>query len=178
MRMKTDDTALAMQAAEGDAAAFEALLARHYELIFRLAWRFTRNREDAEDITQEICLSLADRISKFSARAKFTTWLYQVVLNHCRDFLRRNETRYRKQSEFAEAEALQRAEQSHREEQQERLLDLIDEVGGELKETAVLILSEGLSHGEAARVLSVKESTVSWRMHELKKRLKQLAEKA
>ena len=52
---------------------------------------------------------------------------------------------------------------------------MLDEVGGVLKETAVLVLAEGLSHAEAAAMLGIKESTVSWRMHELRKHLKQMA---
>ena len=47
----------------------------------------------------------------------------------------------------------------------------------DIQETAVLVLSEQLNHGEVAAILRVKESTVSWRMHELRKGLKQMADK-
>ena len=55
------------------------------------------------------------------------------------------------------------------------LYDALQRVGRDLRETAVLVLAEGLTHAEAADVLDIKESTVSWRMHELRKELKTLA---
>ena len=53
---------------------------------------------------------------------------------------------------------------------------MLAHVGADLRETAILVLAEGQSHAEAAEILDIKESTVSWRMHELKKKLKALAE--
>ena len=93
MRMPTGDNELAGWAAAGDADAFRALLGRHYDGIFRLAFRFTGHRADAEDIAQDVCVGLADRLGSFRGEAKFSTWLYRIVVNVCRDRLRRRNRR-------------------------------------------------------------------------------------
>ena len=55
------------------------------------------------------------------------------------------------------------------------MYEALEQVGDDLRETAVLVLGEGMTHAEAAVVLDIKEATVSWRMHELRKALKELA---
>ena len=91
--METDDNALAMAAGGGDRAAFAALIDRHYDRIFRFAWRLTGAADQAEDLAQDVSILLARRIRQFRGDAKFTTWLYQVTLNAARDAGRRNATR-------------------------------------------------------------------------------------
>ena len=84
------DHALVEKTNRGDSAAFAALLERHYDLIYRLAYRMLGNQQDAEDITQDVCVALPQKLRKFKGHSKLTTWLYQVTVNTCRDFLRRS----------------------------------------------------------------------------------------
>ncbi|MEM7270784.1 MAG: sigma-70 family RNA polymerase sigma factor, partial [Pseudomonadota bacterium] len=93
--METDDNALALAAGSGDRAAFAVLIDRHYDRIFRFAWRLTGAADQAEDLAQEVSILLARRIRQFRGDAKFSTWLYQVVLNAARDAGRRDATRGR-----------------------------------------------------------------------------------
>ena len=176
MRMPTGDNELAGWAAAGDADAFRALLERHYDGIFRLAFRFTGQRADAEDIAQDVCVGLADRLGGFRGEAKFSTWLYRIVVNACRDRLRRRATRQRATAAFAETEDLRRAAEAHHGEQMDWVWESLSRFPEDIQETAILVLSEELNHAEAAAILGVKESTVSWRMHELRKGLKQMAD--
>ncbi len=90
--MTVNDNELAAQANAGNRAAFSMLLERHYDLIYRLAYRILSNREDAEDLAQEICVSLPKKLKSFVGKSKMTTWLYQVTMNAARDFLRRRST--------------------------------------------------------------------------------------
>ena len=85
----TDDDLVGL-AAQGDRAAFEALLRRHYDLMHRVAWRMTGSQADAQDICQEVCCALVERIGSFRGEAKFTTWLVGIVRNACHDHHRRN----------------------------------------------------------------------------------------
>ena len=176
MRMPTGDNELAGRAGAGDADAFRALLERHYDGIFRLAFRFTGNRADAEDVAQDVCVGLADRIDAFRGEAKFTTWLYRIVVNAARDHARRRAAGDRATAEFAKVEDLRRSADLDRSEQMSWVWDMLSRFSGEIRETAVLVLAEQLSHGEAAAILGVKESTVSWRMHELRKGLKRMTD--
>jgi RNA polymerase sigma-70 factor (ECF subfamily) len=171
MRMETDDNALALQARAGDRAAFASLLARHYEHVYRLALRFTGHREDAEDLAQDIVVALPAKLRSFEGQAKFRTWLYRVVFNAACDHRRRAQTRHRIAHHYVDVAALRAADDADRAAQAEWLNQALQSMKPDLRDTAVLLLSEDLTHAEAADILGVKESTVSWRMHALKKAL-------
>src|ERR1044072_5436975 len=85
---ETDENLVAAAAA-GDRAAFEALLRRHYDRIHGLAWQLTGSRADADDVAQDACCPLVEKIGSFRGEAKFTTWLTGITFNACRDFRRR-----------------------------------------------------------------------------------------
>ncbi|WP_282606729.1 RNA polymerase sigma factor [Pelagibius sp. Alg239-R121] len=173
--MNTSDSALAVQAGNGDAAAFKVLLERHYDGVYRIAFRFTGVREDAEDIAQAVCTSLAGKLRSFKGEARFTTWLYRIVVNAAQDHHRRQSATTRLHESYSVISELMRGAEAETARELRWLYDALQRVGEDLRETAVLVLAEGLTHAEAADVLEIKESTVSWRMHELRKELKALA---
>lgn len=172
MRMNTDDNALAERAAGGDRVAFQSLLERHYDTIFRVAYRFTGLRQDAEDLTQDICASLPVRLRSFRGEARFTSWLYRVVVNAAQDKRRKQVTADRANAAYGEISELERGQADQTARDIAWLYETLEQLGDDLRQTAILVVAEGLSHAEAAAVLNVKESTVSWRMHEVRKRLK------
>ncbi len=75
------DEELAGLAAQGDVAAYEALARRHSARIHRTAYRVVGNHEDAEDVTQDVLITLWTSLGSYTASAPFTTWLHRVVLN-------------------------------------------------------------------------------------------------
>src|SRR5688500_13098212 len=83
------DAELVAAAAAGDRAAFEELLKRHYDRIHGLAWQLTGSRADADDIAQEVCCTLVEKIATFRSEARFSTWLCGIAVNACRDLRRR-----------------------------------------------------------------------------------------
>ncbi len=169
---ETDDQRLALDAAGGDRAAFARLIERHFDRIHGLAWRFTGGPPDSEDLAQDVCVALGRKIPSYRGDAKFTTWLYQVVLNAARDAGRRTTTRARATQTFAEVDGLRRDEDAARAKDADWLREAIGGLKDDLRETAVLVLDEGLNHAQAAEVLEIKESTVSWRLMEVRKALK------
>ena len=172
----TSDDELAMRAAAGDAEAFQLLLEGHYDRIFRLAYRFFGNHADAEDLTQDVCLALPKKLKSFAARAQFSTWIYQVVLNACRDQVRSQSSRRTLDEAYGEVNELNKAAERETQAQVKWLYSALDSLNLQLRETAILVLAEDLTHAQAAEVLDIKEKTVSWRMHEIRKQLKVLAE--
>jgi RNA polymerase sigma-70 factor (ECF subfamily) len=79
---------------DGDAGAFEELLARHERPVFHFIFRFVHDRELASDLMQETFLRVIKGAPTYSRKAKFTTWLYTIARNQCIDALRRG--RYRR----------------------------------------------------------------------------------
>ena len=173
--MGASDLDLVRQAQDGDRAAFRLLLERHYGMLYRIAYRFLGNRVEAEDAAQEMALTLAGKIGGFRGQSRFSTWIYQVALNHCRDHARRQKSLGRLEAAFVEVEAHWSADWADSGQRLQWLYQAIDRLKPDLKETALLVLAEDMSHAEAGEVLGIKEATVSWRMHEVRKQLSQMA---
>jgi RNA polymerase sigma-70 factor (ECF subfamily) len=163
------DADLAHAAASGDRAAFETLLRRHYGRIHGLAWQLTGSRADADDIAQDVCCILVEKIASFRGEARFSTWLCGIVFNACRDLRRRR----RSFSGFTERLAVMVGLSSPPDGR-----DLYDAIWLEhaiarlkpvYRDAAVLVAGQQLTHAEAAAILGVTESTVAWRMHEVRR---------
>lgn len=159
----------------GDRAAFSRLVSRHYDLIFRVAFRLLGSEADAEDLAQDVCVALPEKIMRFSGQSKFSTWLYQLVINQARDQLRRRASRAKTASGWGEREVLLRAEQAETKEAMDWLHTAMSALGDDLRETVALVLGEDMNHAEAGAVLGVSEGTISWRMSEVRKALKEQA---
>jgi RNA polymerase sigma-70 factor (ECF subfamily) len=169
-----DQDELIRTAQGGDGQAFAQLLADCYDTIYRFAYRWCGNRADAEDITQLACIKLAQTISQFRFEAAFSSWLYRLVINCAKDWHKsQNRHQHANIEEWIEPEhAPDRAAENSIYLQQ--LLRLLDQMAAGFKETALLVHGEGLNHAEAASILQVKESTISWRLHEIRKQLQLL----
>lgn len=165
------DAGLAAQAAAGERAAFEALLRRHYDRMHRIAWRLTGSRDDAEDIVQEVCCALAERIGTFRGEAKVSTWLFGIVANACRDHHRRGARLSRLRGGLAVLAGLARPPDGRDLFRRTWLASELARLDPALRETVVLVVGEGLTHAEAGTALGVAESTISWRLHEARRRL-------
>lgn len=75
---------LVARAMAGDRAAFAGLLEAHYDRIHGLAWQMTGSRADADDVAQDVCCILAEKLPAFRGEAKFSTWLCGITVNACR----------------------------------------------------------------------------------------------
>lgn len=164
-----DDQALIRRAQGGDASAFAALVDLHYDTIHRFAWKWCGHAANAEDIAQLACMKLAGSLAQYRFQAAFTSWLYRLVISCAQDW-RRTQQRH-------EHEALPEDEPDADASRTEdgiyltQLLEQLDELGEGMKETALLVHAEGLSHAEAGAILGVSESTISWRVFSMRKQL-------
>ncbi|MGQ9656920.1 MAG: RNA polymerase sigma factor [Fimbriimonadales bacterium] len=87
------DEQLAAKAREGDTAAMEELYLRYRQPVFRIAYRSTRNIDEAEDIVQDVFLKAFERLHTFRERSRFSTWLMRIALNLCTDHARMRQRR-------------------------------------------------------------------------------------
>jgi RNA polymerase sigma-70 factor (ECF subfamily) len=165
------DAGLVAAAAAGDRGAFGELLGRHYDRMHGLAWQLTGTRADADDVTQDVCCALVEKIATFRGEAKFSTWLCGIVVNACRDLRRRRRSLGGVAERLAVLAGLARAPDGR---------DLYDAIWLEsaiarlkpaYRDAAVLVAGQQLTHAEAAEILGVAESTISWRMHEVRRLL-------
>src|ERR1035438_8210416 len=88
-----DELSLIRRAQDGDRSAFDTLVRLYDQNVFRLALQVVGSPEEARDLYQETFLKVYRSIGQFRSEAKFSTWLYRVVMNVCFDHLRRQKTR-------------------------------------------------------------------------------------
>jgi RNA polymerase sigma-70 factor, ECF subfamily len=86
------DVALVDAARKGDTAAFEKLVRQYDRQIFRVAQHITQNREDAEDITQDVFMKAYGKLDQFQGNSKFSTWLTRIAVNESLMRLRKRKT--------------------------------------------------------------------------------------
>lgn len=175
--MEDQDESLARAAAAGDRAAFAALVERHYDRIFGLAWRLTGSRAEAEDLAQDICAALPGKLSGWRAEARFTTWLYRVTVNAAHDLRRRQAARSRAAAGWGDWERARHDAAHEARAAQDWLHAAMAGLPPDLRDTVALVLGEEMTQAEAAQVLGIAEGTVAWRMSEVKRRLKAEARK-
>jgi RNA polymerase sigma-70 factor (ECF subfamily) len=170
----TDDGVLAEAAVRGDREAFRQLLERHYDTIYRVAYRYLGSAADAEDVAQDVCLTLVAKLGRFGNRSRFSTWLISVVINRCRDVLRRRKASNALAERYVAFRAAEEADAADSAARNAWLGEALQSLEPALRETVVLVVAEGMSHAEAAASLGCAENTVSWRMHVARRRLKAL----
>ena len=177
MGRQESDEGLVARAVAGDRAGFAALVSRHYDMMFRVAWKWCGNREDAEDIAQDVCVRLGKTISSYSGQAKFSTWLYRVVLNAVHDHQRKRASHARKLNDWANEPTrvdIQEAEPADDEDAASELWQAVRQLPQRQRDAVLLVYGEELSHAEAARAMECAEGTVASNIHDAKKRLKVL----
>src|SRR6266581_4734258 len=89
LRMTWSDEELVTRSIGGDADSFNQLVLRWERPIYALAYRVIGREEDARDVCQETFLRAFRALSGFRGQAKFSSWLYRIALNLCRDWIRR-----------------------------------------------------------------------------------------
>eukprot|EP01132_Coremiostelium_polycephalum_P009814 gene9814-12046_t len=174
----TDDTAdsstLVAQARAGNRSAFGLLIEQNYDFIHRIAWRWSGNRNDAEDIAQDVCIKLGSAIRQWRGEGLLRTWLYRMTLNAARDHLRRH-AREKRKAEAYHRELLSDAPPPDAgEDDVTALWAAVKTLPDKTADAVLLVYGEGLNHAHAAEVLDCAEATVSWHIHDAKKRLKRI----
>lgn len=170
-----DDDSLVQQAREGDAEAFAKLVHRYRERVYQVIYRFTRNHGDTDDLAQETFLQAFRNLHRFRKESSFYTWLLRIAVNQSLNYLKKMKREKGKQSltnRLEPADDLFFSSPESRSlsgELRERLEEAIDSLPLPYRTSFVMVVLEGLSHGEAARVIRCSEGTVSWRMHKARK---------
>ena len=88
--MKSDDLTNIDRVRQGDKDAFRLLVENHQDRLFGLVLSMVSNREQAEDLVQEIFVKAYFALDCFEGQSSFYTWLYRIASNHCLDYLRKN----------------------------------------------------------------------------------------
>ncbi|SNR24772.1 RNA polymerase sigma factor [Flavobacterium sp. ov086] len=75
---------------QGETNAFAVLVDRYKDMIFSLALKMIKNKEEAEEVAQDTFIKIYNSLSKFKGDSKFSTWIYKIAYNSCLDNLKKN----------------------------------------------------------------------------------------
>lgn len=164
------DEELVPRILRGSGPAFELLMRRHNQRLFRLARAVLRNDSEAEDVVQEAYVRAYANLASFQGRSRLSTWLTRILLHEA---LRRRRQKLRAQS--MEPERLDRFHESQHEtepagtesrrETSAVLCEALDALPTKLRAVVMLRLVEGLSTRETASCLRISESDVKVSLH-------------
>jgi RNA polymerase sigma-70 factor (ECF subfamily) len=165
MPLQQPDPDVLRKAQRGDERAFAVILHAYETPIFNYVYRIVGDRALAEDLTQDVFMRVFQALPKFSARSKFTTWLFQVTKNRVLDELRARERRPQGVIALEDAPKLEIVDPPvERTEAIEAVWRAVRELNPDLKMALLLRDIAGMPYNEIADSLEITLATVKWRI--------------
>ena len=170
-----EDALLIRRIKQGDEAAFNALVNRHYDNIYAFCYRRCGDRELAADLTQEVFLKLVTAVYRYSVTGKFTNYLLTIAVNVCNDHYRRKkpETAPLEESSAADPGAEERLLKNDSADAVRRALDALPD---EQRDTLILHYWHDMKLRDIAAVTGVPTATAKSRLRLGKARMRKLIE--
>jgi RNA polymerase sigma-70 factor (ECF subfamily) len=175
------DLELVKRCQDGDSDAFRILVERYQQRATRLAFRYVKRLDDAQDIAQDAFIRVFKSIKEFRNESQFYTWFYRILVNLALDHLRRNKNQA---SEFQDgvllrsqsAAEVQLKKTNPREElwkkqRRKAIVESIDSLPPDQRTTVILREIDGLSYEEIAQVTKVPIGTVMSRLFYARRKL-------
>jgi RNA polymerase sigma-70 factor (ECF subfamily) len=164
---------------QGDQQAYAGLVDRYRAYVFTLALRFTKNREDAEEVSQDIFIKAYRSLADFRGAAKFSTWLYTIVNTTCITFLRKKRLQTHSLDQehvFEVADSLDSGMRANQVEQKSRVAMVnkaIQLLNSDDAEIITLFYQSEQTLEEIAAILGIEPNTAKVRLHRARTRLKE-----
>lgn len=146
----------------GDGSAFDILVIRHQKAVERVCYRFTGNREDAADLTQEVFVKAYRSLPAFRGSSAFSTWLYRIAVNACLSFKasRKNRTEEWDEDYDIVAEGPSAEETLDSDLNAQTVRAALDTLPERQRLTVIMKVLEERTHAEVAEILGSNVGTV------------------
>lgn len=184
----SEEAELVRRAQARDEMAFREIVERYQAKVYSIIFGILRNRNDAEDIAQQVFAKVYFSMGNFDFRSSLLTWIYKITVNECYDYLRKK--RVRKlvyESDFSEEESLlmqnSEAAMDHRPAvdtqlaQRDFVLKLLAKVSEEDRNLMLLKEVEGHSVDELARMTGMNENTIKVKLFRARQKLLKAAQR-
>ena len=175
------DELLLRKAQRGDPEAFEQLITPLEQLIWRICWHYTGNRESAEDCGQETMIRIWRSLDSYRGDCALESWVYRIAANCCMDYLRKKKRDKSVSMEPMQEQGFDPADPSPGTEEQvvaadeqKRLREAITMLPEDQREALIMTQLEKVPYEEAAKLLGVSEGTIKSRVNRAKARLKEI----
>ena len=183
-RSDREDIVKVQEFLSGELPAFEFLFDKYREKVYRIGYRFTRNKEDALEIAQEVFLRVYTNLGKFKTDSKFFTWLYRIAVNRSIDFTRSKKAKAIQQIDPSlldtqpsvsprRHEPRDPSERAEAKELDEKLAEAVSALSDKHRTVFLLHAVENLSYKEIAAVMDSSIGTVMSRLFYARKKLQE-----
>jgi RNA polymerase sigma-70 factor, ECF subfamily len=174
---------LVQQLQAGDEMAFRALIDRYQSKVYRLAYGILRNRDDADEIAQQVFVKVYFSVKGFDARSSLYTWIHRIAVNECYQFLRKNRLKLSYESDSAENTISVRVQMARDPRptcdrvvvQRDLLNRLLERLPEEERHLLLLKELEGYSVAQLSEETGLNENTIKVRLFRTRQRLAKAA---
>jgi RNA polymerase sigma-70 factor (ECF subfamily) len=184
----TPEGSLVRRAQSGDETAFREIVERYQSKVFSIIHGIVRQRNDVEDIAQQVFAKVYFSIRNFDFRSSLITWIYKITVNECFDYLRKKKVRklvYESDMSEDEVRRVENTEpaldRSTRTDstlaRRDYIVKLMDKVSVEEKQLLVLKEVEGYSVEELAGMLKMNENTIKVKLFRARQKLVKAAQR-
>jgi RNA polymerase sigma-70 factor (ECF subfamily) len=175
--MEYEDSYLVERCLEGDRSAFAIIVERYKRQIYSVTYSMTRNHADADDLSQDTFIRAYENLRRFNLGTNLRSWLCRIAVNLCIDHLRHKkrfpEDHLDDQPEPLSNHNLNPHNSLESNELMENIMAAVDSLPRDQKTVVILREMQGLALKEIAEVMKCSESTVRWRLHYARKKLRQ-----
>ena len=177
-----NDNEIISKVLSGDYQAYGALVNRYQNYVFTLTLRIVKNREDAEEVAQDVFIKAYKYLADFRGASRFTTWLYTIVNNTCISFLRKKKLDIHSLDNEKVFEAADNQDSGMRANQVEQKSKLamvsrsISLLNPDDAEIITLFYKSEQTLEEIAQILGIETNTAKVRLHRARTRLKEKME--
>lgn len=175
-----EEISIIEQCRNGNSEAFSILVERYQEIVYNVAYRMLGDRDTAFDISQESFISAYEGLKNFRKDSKFSTWLYSITVNKCRDHLRcrKPDMPLDELTDILPSKMANPEESAHRKQLGLALQTTLSELPEDYREVIVLKHIEGLDYKEMEAILGGNVNALKVRTYRAREMLKKLLEDA
>lgn len=172
------DESLIERVKNGDCEAFTPLIERYKLAVYRLIYRMVSNRDDTEDLVQEVFIKTFGAIKTFKPGSRFYPWLSRIAVNHTINYLKREQRDKIQPLEWVQdrmaSEKNDPVEMTRHKILKEKILMAMQKLPTEYQAILVLRVEEELSYDEISEVLKIPRGTVMSRLSRARQKLKEI----
>ncbi len=171
-----DDTILINAINNGDTKAYAQLVDRYKDLVYTLALRMLKNKEEAEEVAQDTFIKVFRSLHKFKGESKFSTWIYKVAYNTCLDTIKKNKKHLNNvaidEYTFNKLDTIDNAlDNIINEEKRDLIKKCINKLPEDSSALLTLFYFEELSLEEISKIINVEANTVKVKLFRARKKL-------
>lgn len=186
--MNENEILLIKRSQKGDINSFEELIKEYKKIAYNIALKMLKNKEDAEDVSQEALIKVYKSINRFNMDSSFKTWMYRIVVNTCLDHVRKSKEnpisidqpiRSGHDEFYMDVEDNSPTPQEILETKltQKMVMDAVNELEEDFKSIIILRDINDLSYEEISEILECNIGTVKSRISRGRQKLKEILEK-